>query len=291
MPDKIYLENDHLKVAVLKQGAELCSFFSKNRQAEYLWQADKAYWGRHAPVLFPIVGRLKNNKYLYEGKTYTLPQHGFARDMAFHLLHADHHRALYALYSQPETEQVYPFQFELHIEYRLEESGLQIHYTVRNSGDSAMYFSIGAHPAFNCPLSPGEQAEDYALYFEQEEYAQRHHIREGLQNGEHSPVLEGSKELVLTDNLFEQDAVIFKNLRSQSMFLLNRKTRKGLEICFPSFPYLGIWSKPGAAFVCIEPWQGITDSKDSSGELTAKEGMIRLQPNQIFHCVYTIRIV
>jgi galactose mutarotase-like enzyme len=271
------LENGDLRIAVKEEGAELCSLYSKEHELEFLWQADRAFWGRHAPVLFPIVGKLKNNTYSYKGKSYTLPQHGFARDRSFVLNEQTDNSLSYMLSYDDESLKVYPFKFRLYITYTLQESRLKVTYRVENGGDEEMYFSIGAHPAFNCPLMDGENYSDYYLEFEWYEKIERIFIEQGYLSDRKEQVLNYSRKIPLHSQLFADDALIFSGLRF------------GVKMNFAGFPYLGIWARPGADFICIEPWYGITDTLESSGELQHKEGIQMLQAGGSFECSYTMQ--
>lgn len=284
------LQNSTYQIGVQEHGAELCSFRNTQIHLEYIWQADPAIWARHAPVLFPTVGKLKNNQYTYQGKTYTLPQHGFARDFSF-VLESKTENSLTFLLEQSEATLVdYPFNFRLYISYGLVGNALTVSYRVENSGNSELYFSLGAHPGFTCPLFPNEQFSDYYLELEQPETLERYLLDAGLQNGSTEAVsLENNTELPLTYELFEKDAVVLKNLKSQRISLRSRHHQHGLDFIFPDYPYFGIWTKEkNAPFICLEPWHGIADSVNSSGELTQKEGIIVLAPQQDFTCAYTI---
>ncbi|MDQ3290846.1 MAG: aldose 1-epimerase family protein, partial [Bacteroidota bacterium] len=142
------LQNDTFQIGVQEHGAELCSFKNTQTNLEYIWQADPAIWARHAPVLFPIVGKLKDNQYTYKGKSYTLPQHGFARDHAFTLESKTENSLTFLLQQSEASLNNYPFDFRLFISYRLEENALTVAYRVENPSDKNLYFSLGAHPGF-----------------------------------------------------------------------------------------------------------------------------------------------
>jgi galactose mutarotase-like enzyme len=286
-----HLQNDYYQVTVKEAGAELSSFRSLRDQLEYIWQADPAVWPRHAPVLFPVVGKLPEGKYRYQGQTYALPQHGFARDAHFDLIHQTNHSLTFALASSPKTLALYPFAFRLEISYSLQDNSLETSYRVMNPGNANLYFSIGAHPAFNCPLLPEEEFEDYYLVFEQPENLNRYLLDQGLQNGRTQAVLQGEQQLPLRYELFEQDALVFKNMASQKITLKTAKHVHGLDFEFKDFPYFGIWTKgPGAPFVCLEPWHGIASRVGDSGELTEKEGIRLLEAGDSFYCSYTITV-
>jgi galactose mutarotase-like enzyme len=286
-----HLQNDYYQVTVKEAGAELSSFRSLRDQVEYIWQADPAIWPRHAPVLFPVVGKLPEGKYRYQGQTYALPQHGFARDEKFDLIQQTNHSLTFALASSPKTLAFYPFPFRLEITYSLHDNSLETSYRVVNPGKEDLYFSIGAHPAFNCPLLPEEKFEDYILVFEKPETLNRYLLDQGLQNGRTQPLLQEDQQLPLHYGLFEQDAIVFKAMASQKITLKTPKHGHGLDFAFQHYPYFGIWTKgPGAPFVCLEPWHGIASRVGDSGELTEKEGILKLEAGDSFYCAYTVTV-
>ena len=282
------LQNDFLALTVHPQGAELASVRDQQDQTEYLWQADPSHWGRHAPVLFPIVGRLKDDQYRYGGQIYGLSQHGFARDCSFELVENRANLLDFRLSADEETRQRYPFDFVLHIRYTLAGRELTVSYQVANRGQVPMPFSIGAHPAFNCPLVAGESFADYDFVLAQPETAERHRLAGGLYTGEVETVFDGSNHLPLTPALFEQDALVFHHLQSEWVALRSRVSGREVRMTIGSFPYFGLWTKPGAPFVCLEPWQGLADYTDASGDLTDKPGIHLLMPKQVHTSSYTI---
>lgn len=285
------LQNEHYQVSVKEAGAELCSFFSKEENLEYIWQADPQVWPRHAPVLFPIVGKLPDGKYSYGGKTYELSQHGFARDHNFELIRKTETEILLELRESEQTLAVYPFRFRLQVIYRLDGNALETTFKVENPAETDLYFSIGGHPAFNCPLLPGESFVDYYLEFEHPETQSRYLLDQGLLNGGTEPLLKEETKLPLSYDLFLHDALVFKNLASERIELKNLRHSHGLSFGFKDFPFFGIWTKkPGAGFICLEPWHGIAGKVGDSGELEQKEGILKLAAGEVFSCAYTIRV-
>lgn len=277
----ITLENDSLAVSIDEKGAELKHIFSKRYQLEYMWGADPAYWAKSSPVLFPIVGALKNNEYHYSGRAYTLSRHGFARDRVFKVQEQTANFVRFQLVSDEGTLQVFPFSFEFSIGYTLLQDSIRVIYEVRNAGEGVLLFSVGGHPAFRVPLLEGTSYEDYFLEFEKEERAGRWPIsKDGLIEREALPLLEDTRILKLSKSLFSKDALVLKHLRSQAVWLKSDKTDRGLKFSFPGFPYLGLWAAPGADFLCIEPWCGIADHVDADQELEHKEGIISLSPSE-----------
>lgn len=284
------LENKDLKIAIKNEGAELTSIQKKETNTEYLWQADPAHWGRHAPVLFPIVGRLKEDTYKIGKKKFSMKQHGLARNSTFSLLKQDPYSITFELNSDKASLKQYPFPFSLHIQYALKENDLIVFYRVINPAKEALYFSIGGHPAFNCPLKKGEKRSDYQLVFDKKETAATQRLAAGIRNGIQVPVLKNKKNLQITDDLFAEDALVFQNLQSDKVSLQKGK-EKILSFDFKGFPYLGIWSKnEDSPFVCIEPWYGVADKQEHNQALKDKEGVIHLAGNSSFDCYYVITI-
>lgn len=279
----IQLENEWLKVSVAEKGAELQSLLRKDVNLEYLWSGDPAFWGKKSPVLFPIVGGLKNNHYTYKGKTYELGRHGFARDKTFTVASPTAASAAFTLESDNDTLQHYPFVFRFTVEYHLQQAGLQVTYKVENTGNDTLFFSVGGHPAFKIPLTDAGSYEDYYLQFNTTENAGRWPLSaEGLIEKTPEPLLHHTDTLPLNKPLFYGDALVFKQLRSNSVALKSRQHAHGLHFHFEGFPYLGIWSAKNADFVCIEPWCGIADSVDTTGQLEQKEGIEKLAQQQTF---------
>ncbi|MBC7920941.1 MAG: aldose 1-epimerase family protein [Ferruginibacter sp.] len=285
------LENEQLRAQVNPRGAELVSLQARQTGLEYLWQADPAVWGRHAPVLFPIVGKLRNNQYAWNGESFSLPQHGFARDGDFEVLDQTPDRLVLRLQADAASRRVYPFEFELRITHALYGNRLDVGYEVINPGDGDLYFSIGAHPGFICPLGEDEVFEDYFLEFDQPETLDRHLIEGGLFNGKTEPLLRDSRIIPLQRSLFEQDAIVVKGFRSSSLTLKSRKSTPSVKVALAGFPYLGIWTKEAPArFVCIEPWYGLADRTDASGQLSDKEGIRMVPTGGRFHCQHTVEV-
>ncbi|MBS1764761.1 MAG: aldose 1-epimerase family protein [Bacteroidetes bacterium] len=282
------LENSSLKIAVKNKGAELCSLFSKHTQMEYLWQAGKE-WAKHAPVLFPVVGQLKNNSYHYHGKSYNMERHGFARTMDFSLSEKKQDTITFTLQEQESTLSVYPFNFRLNITYKITDNQLEVIYDVANTGKKEMPFSIGAHPAFNVPLSTHENYRDYYLQFNKVENAGRWLLQEGLLS-EEITYFNKTEHLPLTKELFSNDALVFKKLKSDRIELRNNNHHHGVAVNFNGFPYMGLWAAHNADFVCIEPWHGIADSVNTNGNILEKEGIIILNQGENYLSSYTIEV-
>lgn len=284
-----YLENDHIKIAVNPKGAELTSLYDTTTGTEYMWNGDPAFWGKHSPVLFPIVGTLKDDTFLYQGKSYHLSRHGFARDRVFSVSKEKEH-LIFSLSSDESSLQKFPFHFRLDIIYSLAQKKLSVTYRISGTGNEPMYFSIGAHPAFKVPVEEGTNYDDYYLEFSATENAGRWPIsKDGLIEKEPMPLLNG-KKLPLSKALFQKDALVFKALESTSVHLRSNKTNKGFRFDFAGFPFLGIWAAKDADFVCIEPWCGIADSVDSNQDFTKKEGIEHINADEIFERTWSIEI-
>jgi galactose mutarotase-like enzyme len=286
------IENGLYAASVSSLGAELKSLRDKALGREYLWQADPAWWKGTAPVLFPIVGGLKGGKYRFGGSEYELPQHGFARTSEFTVVANSRESVEFEFRSGPETRAKYPFDFRLRVGFALERNGISVRYAVTNEGNGPMRFSIGSHPAINVPFDGGK-FENHYIVFEREERPERYFFKDGLVvAGKTADVFENSKVISLTRNLFDDGPVILKGIESSSFAITNGMTGKSVIVAADGVPpYLGIWSKPnGAPFVCIEPWHGLPDSTDATGELTEKEGILALEPRAEFTTGYRIEI-
>lgn len=288
-----FLENDSYKVEVESLGAELQHFVKKDEDLELIWVADPAIWGAHAPNLFPIVGELPGQQYTYNGKTYHMQRHGFARRKEFKMVNESHDKLVFELKHDEETLAQYPFKFRLLIAYRLEQNQLNVVYQVTNTDHEKLFFSVGGHPGFNVPLYPNERYEDYYIEFEKEETVSRHLLNDqGLLNGDTERVLDQSPILPLDRSLFDKDALVLKRLNSEKVTLASKTNPRRIEIAFEGFPYLGIWAKPGPApYVCIEPWCGVAGREGETGELEDKEGINELSPGQVFERTFTISVL
>lgn len=286
------IENEFLKLSVKGSGAEIVSLKGVQDNLEYIWQGDPQFWPRRAPILFPIVGKLKENKYLAEGKEFKLPQHGFARNQMFELASGTKDSLVFTLTSNQETLEEYPYRFDLSIGYFLKGKKVEVEYEVKNIDTKNILFSIGAHPGFNTSLYKDESFSDYYLEFQKNEVVSRQLLDEGLFNGKTEPVLNDSKKINLDYRLFEKDALVFKGLKSSYVDLKSNKSAYHIRFDFSGFPYLGIWTPAGKApFVCIEPWFGLADKKDFSGNFNEKEGILTLKPGEKFTCKFSFEVV
>ena len=280
------LSNEFLTLHAKPEGAELCSIQTSDG-TEHLWQADPAIWSQHAPILFPIIGKLKNDQYTHNGKTYTLSKHGFARNMSFTLLEQTENKLIYQLLATNETKAAYPFDFELRVIYRLKDTNITVEYEVRNHGQDAMPFSIGAHPGFNLP----GKLEEYFLTFEKEETRTARLLGDDeLLSSEEIRITESSDCIPITQTLFDRDALILLDVNFEKLTIASRKSDTRITVDFSGFPQLGVWAKPGAPYVCIEPWFGYADPIEPYGEISNKPGIQTLPPGEIFRCTHRITI-
>ena len=284
------LKNDFLKVKINSFGAELNSLQKIDNSCEYIWQANSKYWARYSPILFPIVGRLKEDSYFYKDKKYSMSQHGIARDKEFEVVNKEENFIEFRLCSDEKSFEIYPFSFELYLSYKLEKSSLIISYKVVNKSDEKILFSIGAHPAFNWTLDENEKKEDYFLEFEVDKIKRYFLDDKGLLFKSDDLKLENNK-LFLNEELFKDDALVFEDSNIKQVVFKSVKNEKFVKVNFDNFPYLGIWSKPsGAPFLCIEPWFGVADDKNSNQKLEEKKGINSLKKDEEFFCFYSIEI-
>jgi galactose mutarotase-like enzyme len=282
----VVLENTEFIIQCAMHGAELKSVLHKPTQTEFMWQANPAVWARTSPVLFPVVGKLLGNQLRVHPSTYPMGQHGFARDCDFDLVAQSSHEAHFRLCSSAKTQAHYPYHFVLDIIYRLHQNELSCTWLVTNKGHDEMHFGIGAHPGFNLPGGMSQ----YELVFEQPETASRIVLAEGLFSEKQEPFLNTTAVLPLEKSLFDKDALVFANLRSEQVTLRNKHSAYAVEVSWKNFPYLGIWSAKGCdAFVCIEPWCAHADMVSGHSDIGSKPGMQLLKPGEVFSRQYCMR--
>lgn len=286
----VTIENGQLIAKIAEKGAELQSLKSRDENLEYIWQADPKYWGKHAPILFPIVGALKEGRYTYEGQEYQLPRHGFARDMEFTVTHQTEDSVTMLLVADDTTRAVYPFEFELSVHYELGGEGLQVRYEVNNPSQGEMLFSIGGHPAFNVPLSPELSFEDYYLAFSPMKSRIEFPLAGDLININQRTLGATNTNLRLTYDQFSNDALIYETKGLTSVTIASEKSPHSISISFNKMPYVGIWTPypKEAPFLCIEPWAGVADTVDATGELSEKLGIQHLAPGKKYQTKYAI---
>ena len=279
-----------LRVSIKEKGAELASLYHKVASKDFLWDGNPKFWGRQSPILFPIVGRLKNDEYKIGDKKYKMAQHGFARDSNFQLIDKSSDRAAFLLKENEESLKNYPFRFLLYVVYELKGNTLWIAFRVENNFEDVLPFSVGFHPAFVCPFEENEDLEDYALFFEKEENGERLILENGLISSKEKFILQ-DRILLLDEEIFLRDAIILKNPESKSV-TLSRKDKSGekIELDFRGFEYLGLWKKLKARFLCIEPWLGINDYRSFEEDFFKKEGIILLKRKEYLERGMKIKI-
>lgn len=281
------LISKHLTVTINHFGAEVCSV-KNNSGVEFIWRAQKDVWARHTPVLFPIVGKLKDNFFIYENKTYELPQHGFARDMDFTLVEKTENACTFKLAANDLTRIKFPFDFVFEIKFKLDEHRLYTHYIITNPSHKTLFASVGAHPGFNCPLLPGEKIEDYYLQFEKDVFFTTL-LNNGLRADAKVPLELKDKKLFLKKDLFDNDALVFENSQINAVSLCSSISNHKITLQCKDWPYFGIWAKKGNdQFICLEPWYGIADSENADNHLSKKEGVIQISPGKHFSAQFSL---
>ncbi len=281
MKNTTVLKYGNVEIGVFTKGAELYSY--KINGEEFIWERNPEFWGGSSPVLFPFVGILKSGKYTFDGKEYEIStRHGFARDNNFDLIEKGENFLKFKFSSNEETLKKYPFKFDLFLTYIINGDTLEIKYEVINKNAGEMYFSLGAHPAFALKLNENIKLNDYFLEFEKEETAQIYKLVNACVLNEKQDYLKNEKIIRLNETIFDDDAIIFKNLKSNKVTIKCDKTDKKISVNYEGFPYVAFWSKHAAPFVCIEPWFGITDFESCSGKLEEKEGIVKLPENNNF---------
>lgn len=281
----IKIENEKIIAEISLHGAELSRICCKENMREILWNADGKYWARHAPVLFPNVGKYYKGGLSHNGIYYPEAQHGFARDCDFVCTMQENDRAKFMLLSTPESLKRYPFPFALEIGYELHDSGINVSWSVRNTGKETMYFSIGGHPAFNVPVLDDTKFTDYYLYFEGKDT-----LEYKLLDKASGCIIAESSEILPLDNgcyrlregMFDNDALVFDDGQIDKVSILYPDKKPYITMECAGFPNFGIWSKPGAPFVCLEPWQGRTDNVGFDGDISTKPGISALAPGEVF---------
>lgn len=282
MAEQIILQSKDIKVTISALGAEIVSILKDGK--EKIWCGNPDVWPMHAPVMFPICGGLKDDKFIYGGKEYTLGKHGFARFMEFEVECAEENKAVFLLRSDEETLKQYPFDFEFRIAYTVEGTKIKVEYITKNVGSGDMYFSAGAHEGYACDGG----IENYSIIFEEKEDLVSNVLEGNLLGYNTVNVGSGTKELKLKDEFFKVDALVFLNLKSKKVWLKNNVTDEILSVEFNGAPYLLLWTKYKAEYICIEPWFGISDFTDSNMDFANKRGITKLAPNDV--CVNTHRI-
>lgn len=285
------LENEELRIKVNAHGAELRSLVDKKTGREYMWCGDAKYWGRVSPVLFPVVGCYRNKQCLCKGEVYSLPQHGFARDMDFMMTEQNEDTLWFCLTDKENTWENYPYAFSLEIGYRLAGRSLQVLWRVSNPAKETLYFSIGGHPAFCAPQREQDKTTCY-LAFDGADSLTVRKIRDGLATDEirEIPLLDGGL-LPVTEEVFADDALVIEGQQTGRVQLLDEQKAPYLTVTFDA-PLFGVWTPPGknAPFICIEPWYGRCDKEDFTGSIEEREWGNTLPAGETFEAAYTIEV-
>ncbi len=277
-----YIENEYLKIGVKEYGCELTSVYGKKEEIEYLWQGDEKFWTGQSPILFPIVGRLIDDKYTLNGKEYEMPKHGFARKMNWSFSGKKGNSISFTLMQTEDTLKLYPYNFTVTVTFTIEKNKLSVSHHIDNNNSSTMYFSLGAHPAFNCSIGD-------VLSFDENETLETEKIDlvRSLRIPETYPVLNNEKDIIITEDIFNEDALILHSIKSENITLKSRLHSRTVKFNLGGAPYLGIWSKPGAPYVCIEPWCGVNDSAEKKDDFSKKDGINALKPEESFIFTWT----
>ena len=272
----VKINNGTMTAEIDEMGAEIRKLESEGRSM--LWSGNPEYWANVAPVLFPICGGLKDDKFTFNGSTYELAKHGFAKLMKFEVENQQRGSATFLLKSTPETLKHYPWEFEFRVTYRLVGHKLEVIYGVKNLSSDAMYMSIGSHEAYACP----EGIEDYDIIFERRENLRASVVKGKNIGRETYTVLTDSNVLPLYYKYFDIDALVFTDIKSRFVTLRNRRTGRQISVSFPDRDYLLLWTKPGAPYICIEPWAGIPSYEDDGYDITEKTGINKVMPGTDF---------
>lgn len=281
----ITIKNEYLTASFKEVGAELKSLVYDG--TEYIWEGKAEIWQGSCPLLFPICGGLKNDKYVLDKKEYTLEKHGYIRFKTFEIENITDTSVVFLHKSDDETKKHFPFDYELRVIYTLNEKSLKIDYSVKNLNDNTMYFSIGSHEGYYTP----EGIEDYDVLFPQKETLNSYVLYGNLLSNQSIPIIKEQDYLPLYDKYFTVDALVFKDLKSKSAILRNRKTGRAVRVDFPDDKYFLLWHKPNSPYICLEPWDGIQDIVGSSYDITEKEGIISLNAKSEYKHTHSITII
>ena len=290
------LENDLLRIKINAVGAELSSLVKRETGQEYIWSGDPKVWASTAPVLFPIIGRLKDDTTEIDGEQYAIPKHGIIRNndqLEFFSKRED--RIVFRLCSSEATRAVYPYDFDFRITFRLRNEHVIVYHEVTNRDSRPLLFHLGGHPAFRVPFFAGDTYKDYFLRFEHEEDSRSYEVTDAgtiaADTTRAVPWQGGGTVLPLTHELFADDALVFKDLASRSVNLESRKHGPVLKLDYAGWTHLGVWAKTNGDFVCLEPWIGLADSAGGDGIFAHKEGIVSLAPNEVYEMSYDIKVL
>lgn len=279
------LSNKSVSISVKKYGAELSSFKSLDTSIEYLWQGNPDVWYGQSPILFPIVGTLLNDKCKINGKEYEMFRHGIARKRDFELKEQTENSLSLTQSWNDESLERYPFKYIFDIEFKLDGKKLTVTHTVKNADDKTMYFSIGAHPGFNCKIG------DRLSFAEPETLVCEKIDSESILDGKFYPTLKNETDIVITKDIFDGDALILSGMKSDTLYLKSDFRPQMIKFNFGKAPVLGIWAKPGAEYVCIEPWCGINDSREAVADFSQKRLIQKLEPGEEFVFPWSAEII
>jgi galactose mutarotase-like enzyme len=292
MAARVWLENKHLRAGIALKGAELQSLVSVQSSEEWIWCGDPTFWAKHSPILFPIVGMLRNGCFEYRNQCYPMGRHGFARDMDFVCVEKDEHSARFLLMHTEDTLRLFPFEFELFVTYTLFENEIQLRYEVLNPSNAEdLWFSIGGHPAFAL-AAEDQDISHYALRFPKDRLLTAHRLSDGLRSTEIQHIaLDADGFLHLSEQLFSNDALVLTGLKSEEVHFVCNTSNRSLVMRYDGFPWFGIWKTSGAPFLCLEPWAGVTDTILHNSKLTQKEGILHLLPQESWQASWQLCIL
>jgi galactose mutarotase-like enzyme len=289
--EKLNIGSADLRVTIKLTGAEMVSIVDVRDGCEHLWQADPKFWGRHAPILFPTVGESKDGAITVDGTSFPMGRHGFARFRDFELVSKDDASATLRLVSDHITRQSYPFDFVFETSYHVKGATIEQRFHVKNTGNVPLAFQLGGHPAFAVPCGNGGDHADHSIVLGTKGNYTRHLLTSGgLFSGEVRPFMFDTDRFSLSHELFKEDALVFKNAGISEAALVNNVTGKQVKMRFDGFPHLGIWSVPGASYVCIEPWIGCADDADGTNDIFLKDSAVKLDPDESFNTSFSITI-
>lgn len=288
----IILKNDKLEVHLHPKGAEIHKIIGLEDNMNYMWKRDKAYWANSAPILFPIVGKVKNDTYYVDGKEYHLTQHGFARHNEFEVEMQNDHEVIFTL-DDEKFHDVYPYKFKLYVHYVLNENQLECHIKVVNKDQQMIYFGVGGHPAFACPMYENESSNDYYVEFEQPEILNRHLLdcSTSTFTGEEALLLDNERRFFVRQDLFKDDAVVVDHMKSKFVALKSLNHNKSVTLHMDGFNFLGIWAtRKVGGLLALEPWRSHADRSDFTGEFKDKDDIVALEQDKEFTCCFGIEI-
>lgn len=278
------IENDIFSAEIKHDGAELHSLIKKDTGKEYIWYGREEIWYGQSPILFPFIGKLLDDKYRYNGKEYSMQKHGFARKRPFELVSKTETEAVFFQTFDENTLAMYPFKFELFVKFELDNEGLKVTHTVKNIDDKKMYFSLGAHPGFNIEVG------DSLIFDENETLVTERIDKDSIIAVWDEPLLDNAKEVVITKDIFVEDALILNSFKSKGLTLKSQNGEEILHFDMGDAPFLGVWAKPGAPYVCIEPWWGVNDSYEVKNDVSEKRGIQSLEAGEVFEYAWKAEI-